>query len=255
MTTVSADRIALRETEAAKPGARSDGRPSFEPHVRHQESEAQAKQHADDIAHEQTSESVALPGDDRLVTDPLHALPMPSADAVFGQGATIYPQGLAVVGYLSMLPPREGTAGSMVPAGDEQPTNAQLPRPSSQERSASPSPGTAAAADAESQLIGVPGLSFEPGAMGDGVDPTHPAWANAEVSEWLMRRISFTGEGQGATLRLRDYRLAPGDDRALAQRLLAMARANQWPAARIVVNGREIWRRAGAALDAKGTEQ
>lgn len=255
MTTVSADRMALREVEAVKPGASPDGRPSFEPHVRHQESDVRTKQHAGDIAYEQSTESATPQSENRLLADPLHALPMPSADIVFGQGATIYPQGLAVVGYLSMLPSREATSGARASSssGGERSANSPLPGASPQEQSASPSPS--AVADAGSPLGGMPWLPHAPGATEGGVDPTHPAWTNIELAEWLMRRISFTGEGQGATLRLRDYRLAPGDDRALAQRLLAMARANQWLPARIVVNGREIWRRAGDALDAKETEQ
>jgi hypothetical protein len=252
MTSANADRIALREGDASQRGSRSDDRPSFAPHVRSEAHGVQSNHRADGPAHDRTITAPTQPIDE--AQDPLRTRPVPSADVLFGQGATIYPQGLAVVGYLSMLPMSHASpAATAAIAGDSTADPVQT--------LAMPPEGAAGELAGEETLHGGPspignaiGRPCVAGGTEDGIGPVRSPWTSADIGEWLMRRISFTGEGHRATLRLRDYRIRPGDDRALAERLLAFAHANRWPAARIVVNGRELWRRSDDAVDEKGKE-
>lgn len=249
MTPVSAERLALQQTDAERSRAREDKRPSFESHVRQDEGGARQ-------ADEKTTDLRLAPNAVRaagtaaqMLADTLRTRPMASAVAVYGEGATIYPQGLAVVGYLSMLPPGSAEAGAPAPAGvvSSNATSEALPAQASAPIAmAQTSTVTANQVDAPSlQAVVVSGLDDTDG--GDGSDLMRVTTSEtAELSLWLLRRLSFGGQGADATLRLRDYRLASGDEPVLVQHLLRFAKEQGWPVARIVVNGHEIWRPPGA---------
>jgi hypothetical protein len=69
------------------------------------------------------------------------------------------------------------------------------------------------------------------------------ATGGAELSTWLSRRLSFTGQGASSTLRLRDYRVAESDNGELVNQLLGFAARQGQAVGRIVINGHEVWRR------------
>lgn len=255
MTQVNTDHVALRDADTVKSQPREDKRASFQSHVRQEKNKGDVAGLAT-TAHEPPDGTLngslvdlTLPSVVRALPDDIVALPLASTDAVFGAGATIYPQGLAVVGYLSMLPAGDDTAelpGSVpavaqaTVAGSPTVTLAAWSTPSAASDAAnrmSPDGLSAVAVDTT--------MSAEGGAA--STDPALSTMDGAELTPWLLRRMSFSGKGADATLRLRDYRLPAGHEGELAEGLLAIARAQGWPAARVVVNGREIWRQSGVS--------
>lgn len=247
MTSVTAERLALHEADTSKTQGRDENRPSFEPHVRHGATSPVVGRSTTDVhgsAVDPTGAPAPLVSPDRL-----YAVPLASMDAVFGEGATIYPQGLAVVGYLSMLPTGADIAQGSVPGSSAAGASASdVPGPLAGITVPALIPATSDTQAGPHSGAGA-GEMPPPETFGDeGVDPSRAALDGAEMTRWLLRRLSLSGKGEGATLRLRDYRLDASNEQTLADRLLAIARDNDWPVARIVVNGREIWRQTGATI-------
>lgn len=244
MTNVNAERLALRETDAVKAQNRDERRPSFEPHIR-QADVADSTRHTAARSDSEVEGDVAQAPIAGTPMDDQRMQPLASVDSVFGEGAKIYPQGLAVVGYLSMLPSRDPAALVMLPltaqSAVDKASAGMVVAPSSLGRMAATIQTPSGALLPDITAVTAPSDQ----GVEDGVEPMRVAFGGAEMTTWLMRRLSFSGYGETATLRLRDYRLVVGDERALADRLLAIAHENGWPVARIVVNGREIWCRPG----------
>lgn len=242
MKTIPSDHPALRETEAVHAPAKDEKRrPPFEPHIRR-----------DAGAPKQAVGREGLPGSldhDASVASTLlarkdvTALPLASTDALFGAGATIYPQGLAVVGYLSMVAARE-VEGPAV--GWRAPGTV-----------ASPSPGTVGVMGSYASGISVvtgasprdfPEVASAPShaatrETSELADTVTESTAANDVKPWLLRRLSLSGPVSQTTLRLRDYRIARGEEATHIPSLLAEAEARGHQVHRIVVNGHEIWRK------------
>lgn len=244
MTSVNAERLALREADAVKAQTRDERRPSFEPHVR-QSDEADSTRHATDRTGNVVEGDVTDAPVAGTPIDDLRMQPLTSTESVFGEGAKIYPQGLAVVGYLSMLPSRAPGALAALPPT----TQPIVDMASAGMVAASSSPGEVTAMIEEVSESSLPGIvpvtAPSDHSVEDGVEQIRATLGGAEMTTWLMRRLSFVGHGASATLRLRDYRLVAGDESALTDKLLAIAHQNGLPAVRIVVNGHEIWCRSG----------
>lgn len=244
MTNVNADRLALRDADAVRPAPPDKRRPSFEPHIRQREPAKNPASHVDGDAFD----DAARPRTGALQREDTKALPLASTDAVFGEGAKIYPQALAVVGYLSMLP-NPDEAGTPYPEGLKAASGAVMGAASvPQTDSRNAAPATPAEPSPHELFPGAVHDARHPGPVPDGeADPVHTSIDATEIGAWLQRRLTFSGKGANATLRLRDYRLARSEHEALVGQLVSMAKDQGWPVARIVVNGREIWRQSGAA--------
>lgn len=174
-----------------------------------------------------------------------------AVDGLFGAGAKIYPQSLAVIGYLSMA---NGEAGDGTPAVGSLPDR----EAASTAREASPPGSTDTAvssaqplADAAAELIaGAPGhmATGGLGSLADSVDDLHAALAAEASPHWLARRLAVVEGAHGAVMYLRDFRLADGERGAVVDALLMHAKQRGLQLERVVVNGQECWRADASPL-------
>lgn len=242
MKTLPAQQLAVSEADTSRK-AHEGSRESFERHVKAGRTEANdgaAQANRPDLA------SSAKPLVDVTRREPVtvdNKLPLMPTDALFGSGSRIYPQGLAVVGYLSML-----AAGSNASAGSK----TGLPGDGVvAEMTATPpsAPSFAAAIELgdDTGRLSAPVIAQAAASHAEAIDDAPDAapavTGAAELPTWLSRRLSFTGQGTSTTLRLRDYRIADPRDRELVDQLLGFATRQGQAVSRIVVNGREVWRR------------
>lgn len=244
MKTLPAQQMAVHEADTSRK-AHESSRESFERHVKPDRSEADegaARANRPDLA------SAVKPGIDATPRDPatvVNRMPLTPTDALFGSGSRIYPEGLAVIGYLSMLATGPGLSagGQAALSASGAAVATSIPPPSS------PSFAVAVAIEqgdvtgqTSAPVIAQLAASRAEG-MDDAPDAAPAATGAAELPTWLSRRVFFAGQGASTTLRLRDYRIADASDRQLIDQLLGFASGQGRPVGRIVINGREVWRR------------
>jgi len=244
--TLPSEQMAVRETDAARK-TRDDTRESFERHITSAKmetgSDAGRADHVD-IGVAATPDANAKPFAPAAA---VNAVPLAPTDALFGSGARVYPQGLAVVGYLSMLAAATDTSpdGPVVLSADTPAANATM-------RPLVGAPSAIAAGHGDTDVaaptpMGRASLrSAESAESADEASDATPVLTGmADMPAWLARRVSFAGRGATTTLRLRDYRIGDAGHGDLVDQLLRYASTQDQSVGRVVINGREVWRRDG----------
>jgi len=246
--TLPSEQMAVREADAARK-TRDDTRESFERHI----TSAKTETGSDVGRAEHVDIGVAAaPGANAKPFAPsavVNAVPLTPTDALFGSGARVYPQGLAVVGYLSMLAAATDTspAGPVVLAADTPAVNATMPPAFDVPSIIAAEHGDADVAAQMTKPVGRVSTTSAEGAEGvdDASDATPVSTGMADIPAWLARRVSFAGRGEATTLRLRDYRIGESGHGELVDQLLGFADTQGQSVGRVVINGREVWRRDG----------
>lgn len=230
------------EAKAVKPASPVRGERHFDTHLQPQDD----RQTGRTVPVGDVRAEVRTP---RVGPDTLAQLSHAAVDALFGAGATIYPQSLAVVGYLSMA-----NTGESAPAQPSASVGSAVAVLAGSQVAVAPSgmPGgdpVGGQCEAAMPSYGMPGAAVAgTGPAGDGVDELRAALASEAAPQWLAKRLSIVGSEQGAVIYLRDFRLAESQRGAVVDALREQARKLGQPLARIVVNGQECWRADGAQL-------
>lgn len=238
MTTVPAFGRVPPDANAVKPAPRPQGDRAFEKHV---PAKVDAPSSPPASAPMPRGDAVAVARNTVSVTAQLsHA----AVDALFGVGAKIYPQGLAVVGYLSMAGegdavPGERLAGTLggqgVAAGGFAP--ATIVAQGDVAGEAGRVPGAIEATGSAAAMA-----SQGDGMAAGGVEELRSALAAEASPQWLARRLAIVDGTRGAVIYLRDFRMDEGQRGAVVDALVAHAREQGHHVSRVVVNGQECWR-------------
>ncbi len=246
------------DAPAARPVEKRTDRGTFEKHL--DTPARNAPGHGVSDAHAAPSLQPANAGAqapiDRVAAAALLPMPSTSVESTLGAGATIYPQGLRVIGYLSMLGVQTTHDLSAVSPSSADNAAAIEQRASMPGQGYELVGGETAGCSLHYAVVSAPidaDRSTMPGDEGTTVDAT-AAVDTSPAGRWLRRRLSAAIGESGTTLRLRDYHLAEGDIPAVVDTLLSHARHGGYEVSRIVVNGREVWAATGGPLMTAGKE-